>query len=130
MSNSDLPKQQFEIPVGSPFTVHCSPEYVTSCSEDEVDLLKEQNAELSRSLEQATKKKLYGFIPPKPCKGQCPNLIYLGNLLENVHDTQTKLPNGDWVPARALGFSSLWSRLTLAWLVFKGEADALLWPGQ
>jgi len=35
-----------------------------------------------------------------------------------------------WVPARPLGFNSIPSRLRLAWMVFKGQADALVWPGQ
>lgn len=36
--------------------------------------------------------------------------------------------NGRWVPARPLGYHSLRTRLTLAWLVFTGQADALTWP--
>jgi len=34
-----------------------------------------------------------------------------------------------WVPARPMGFYSLRERFRLAWSVFKGEADALFWPG-
>lgn len=33
-------------------------------------------------------------------------------------------------PARPEGFFSIYSRIRLAWDVFKGNADALYWPGQ
>lgn len=36
--------------------------------------------------------------------------------------------NGKWVPARSLGFYSVWERFRLAWMVFTGKADALVWP--
>lgn len=35
-----------------------------------------------------------------------------------------------WVPARAIGFCSIWSSMRLAWGVFRGRYDALVWPGQ
>ena len=36
-----------------------------------------------------------------------------------------------YVPARPMkNLDTLPERLRLAWLVFKGEADALFWPGQ
>lgn len=38
--------------------------------------------------------------------------------------------NGQWQPARPYGYFSLRSRLRLAWLVFTGRADALVWPSQ
>lgn len=38
------------------------------------------------------------------------------------------MPNGDWVPARPKGFYSLSRRLSLAYKVFSGQCDALLWP--
>ena len=31
--------------------------------------------------------------------------------------------NGRWVPARPIGYPSLWHRLKAAWLVFTGTAD-------
>lgn len=36
--------------------------------------------------------------------------------------------NGKWVPARPLGLSSLFYWFRCAWLVFIGQADALVWP--
>lgn len=42
--------------------------------------------------------------------------------------TMTEIDN-KWLPARPLGYYSLRSRLRLAYMVFTGKADALLWPG-
>jgi len=39
------------------------------------------------------------------------------------------LPDGRYVPARPMGFYSMRSRIRLAWMVFTGKADALIWPG-
>ena len=36
--------------------------------------------------------------------------------------------NGKWVPARPLGLGTIVSRLKLAWMVFTGKADAVVWP--
>ena len=36
--------------------------------------------------------------------------------------------NGRWVAARSIGLFSLRNRLRLAWMVFTGKADALVWP--
>ena len=41
-----------------------------------------------------------------------------------------QVKGGDWEPARPYGMFTLRSRLRLAWMVFKGEADALRWPFQ
>jgi hypothetical protein len=35
-----------------------------------------------------------------------------------------------WVPARGLGFQSVFHAGKLAWGVFRGRYDALVWPGQ
>jgi hypothetical protein len=35
-----------------------------------------------------------------------------------------------WVPSRAEGFCSIISALKLAWGVFRGRYDALVWPHQ
>lgn len=40
------------------------------------------------------------------------------------------LPDGRWVPARPIGFQSLRHRIRATWLVWTGQADALIWPGQ
>lgn len=39
------------------------------------------------------------------------------------------LPDGRYVPARSLGWPSFGNRLSCAWAVFTGRADALFWPG-
>lgn len=46
-------------------------------------------------------------------------------------DVQTKSKNGLWTQARPMsrpGFN-LKLRLSLAWMVFTGQADALIWLG-
>lgn len=44
--------------------------------------------------------------------------------------SQTKLDDGRWVPARPLRQHLFGIRLRAAWLVFSGRADAVRWPGQ
>lgn len=63
---------------------------------------------------------------------KAPNTWQLELLVKHAveGECQAGLPDGRWVPARPLGFYSLGSRLKAAWLVFTGEADAVLWPGQ
>ena len=56
-----------------------------------------------------------------------PRLVHV-NEFKNI-DTMANI-NGKWVPARAMGFYSLPSRLKLAWNVFTGKYDALKWEGQ
>lgn len=41
-----------------------------------------------------------------------------------------QVKGGDYEPARPHGLYSLRNRIRLAWMVFTGEADALLWPFQ
>jgi len=36
----------------------------------------------------------------------------------------------EYIPARPMGFYSLKSRLSLAWAVFTGKADAIFWDRQ
>lgn len=46
---------------------------------------------------------------------------------------QTEIHTGfepSWVPARPIGFPTVWERLRATWLVFTGQADALVWQGQ
>jgi hypothetical protein len=38
--------------------------------------------------------------------------------------------DGMWMPARPLGYYSMSNRINLAWMVFTGRADALVWPGK
>jgi hypothetical protein len=54
-----------------------------------------------------------------------PNLICASELKN--WDCQAHI-SGKWVIARPLGDPSFFSRLRLAWLVFIGKADALVWP--
>ena len=56
-----------------------------------------------------------------------PNLLSVNEviLISNTCSRQNK--NGDWVPARPIGFFSLRWRLKLAWNVFLGKYDALKW---
>lgn len=42
----------------------------------------------------------------------------------------TQVKGGDLEPCRPCGMFTLRSRFRLAWMVFKGEADALRWPFQ
>lgn len=56
-----------------------------------------------------------------------PNIIKLEDL-GNVNDQACI--DGEWVPARPLGFYSIKHRLKAAWLAFTGKGDVLLWPGQ
>ena len=53
--------------------------------------------------------------------------------LRQLYEAITKGPQAssdgkNWHPARPLGYYSLKSRLKAAWLVFKGDADAVIWP--
>jgi hypothetical protein len=62
---------------------------------------------------------------------QAPNLWHLSSLLLHCEHNQAGIKKGDqimWVPARAIGFYGWRNRLTLAWMVFRGKADALIWP--
>ena len=66
---------------------------------------------------------------------KAPNLWRLEDLpgmrpvAKRIPDMTAVEIGGHWMPARPLGYYSLKSRLKLAWLVFTGKADALLWPG-
>jgi hypothetical protein len=51
----------------------------------------------------------------------------LRQIKDYADNTQCQL-NGRWVPARPRGYPSFLTRLRLAWMVFTGRADALVWP--
>ena len=51
----------------------------------------------------------------------------LRNVVDGAACNQTEI-NGKWVPARPMGFHSIWYRLEATWLVFTGQCDALRWP--
>lgn len=56
-----------------------------------------------------------------------PNRFTVASLVQSANCNQAGI-NGRWVPARPLGYCSLWSRFALAWQVFTGKADAVFWP--
>ena len=47
-----------------------------------------------------------------------------------THGVAAGLPDGRWVPARAEGWHSWTSAVRIAWMVYRGYYDALVWPGQ
>lgn len=59
------------------------------------------------------------------------NIIRLSpEWLKGLNEVQCGLPDGRYVPARAIGFQSIRYRIKATWLVWTGKADALIWPGQ
>jgi hypothetical protein len=57
-----------------------------------------------------------------------PNIISVREIIETANQNMTRVPPGmAWVPARAYGYPSFYSRVKAAWLVFTGKADALTW---
>jgi hypothetical protein len=62
---------------------------------------------------------------------QAPYEWTIRKLLNAAHSgSQVECPDGRYEPARPYGLFSLRNRFRLAWMVFKGEADALRWPFQ
>jgi hypothetical protein len=61
-----------------------------------------------------------------------PTLWKLKELFEYVGNRQTlrKTVNDGWVPSRPEGFFSLGNRISLAWVVFTGQADVVIWSDQ
>ncbi|MCY1279639.1 hypothetical protein D9M68_18100 [compost metagenome] len=63
-----------------------------------------------------------------------PSLVHVGTLTDPNQDRVAagiSTPKGiKWVPARGMGYPSFRSRVRLAWLVFTGKADALVWEQQ
>lgn len=44
--------------------------------------------------------------------------------------TNRKNFNGQWLPARPVNYRyTFWARVRGAWMVFRGRADAVTWPG-
>lgn len=48
----------------------------------------------------------------------------------NKAETQCGLSDGRYVPARPLAWQSIGQRVKATLMVFRGEADAVVWPGQ
>jgi hypothetical protein len=59
-----------------------------------------------------------------------PNICNVVEVVNSAKTNQAGLPDGRWVPARSHGYPTLRYRLRATWLVFTGQADALVWPGQ
>ncbi len=60
-----------------------------------------------------------------------PAIIYMSEAwVRMLSQNHAGLPDGRWVPARALPFFGRFVRWRAAWLVFTGRADALVWPGR
>jgi hypothetical protein len=59
-----------------------------------------------------------------------PGIVYVLDVIEDAKHVGAGLPDGRYVPARPLPFYTLFGRFKAAWMVFKGDADALQWPGQ
>jgi len=57
-----------------------------------------------------------------------PNLWTPLSLADHISHCSVNI-GGLWYPARPLGWPSLAGRLRLAFDVFRGEADAVYWPG-
>lgn len=58
-----------------------------------------------------------------------PNILTVESVVGGSKEVTTEV-DGEWVPKRPCGFRSIQERFRAAWLVFKGEADALIWKGQ
>lgn len=60
---------------------------------------------------------------------QSPTIYTLKRLMDTVHGPMQMInKEGKAVPCRPIGFHSIQRRLTAAWLVFSGKADAFVWP--
>lgn len=58
-----------------------------------------------------------------------PSKYTLKSLLMHVSSGPKQLAaSGEWVPCRPLGYASFFSRVKLAWLVFTGRGDVVIWP--
>ena len=60
---------------------------------------------------------------------QAPQIIHMNKAwFEQLRTLQTSKDGKHWYPARACGLDTWPNRIRAAWLVFTGQADALLWP--
>lgn len=59
---------------------------------------------------------------------KAPTIWTLSNLRQYIYEGPKTEKNGRWLPARPIGFFSLPYRVKAACLVFRGKADALVWP--
>lgn len=54
-------------------------------------------------------------------------MIYDLDDLNDPYENMTEI-NEKWVPARPIGYFSLWHRVKCAWLAFSGKCDLVRWP--
>jgi hypothetical protein len=58
-----------------------------------------------------------------------PNIMNADHLIRTGNEVMAEI-DGKWVAARPLGFASFINRFLLAWMVFTGKADVVVWTGQ
>ena len=58
---------------------------------------------------------------------KAPSIWGVVELINSAQNTQAEI-DGEWVPARPIGYFSLKNRIKCAFMVFTGKADALVWP--
>ncbi len=59
-----------------------------------------------------------------------PRLCNITDLIKTAGDCQREVEPGLWAPTRPLGLCTLRFRFRVAWMVFTGRADAVVWPLQ
>jgi hypothetical protein len=57
-----------------------------------------------------------------------PSIYKYENIKNSMHYSQVEI-NGEWVPARPVGYYSIWRRFKAVWLAFTGQCDLVRWPG-
>jgi len=58
---------------------------------------------------------------------KAPSVYKLKELFRTTQENSAHI-NQKWVPARPMGIDSFRNRIRVAFMVFKGEADAVVWP--
>lgn len=58
---------------------------------------------------------------------KAPTVYTLSSLQKSIEGCEACI-NGKYVPARPLGYYSLWWRFKCAWWIFTGKYDLLKWP--
>ncbi|CAB4145775.1 hypothetical protein UFOVP1204_65 [uncultured Caudovirales phage] len=59
-----------------------------------------------------------------------PSIIHMTpRWLKGLSECEASRDGNVYYPARPVGFASITHRIRAAWLVFTGQADALIWPG-
>ena len=58
---------------------------------------------------------------------KAPSIWGAVEMIKSANCNQSEI-DGEWVPARPIGYFSIRHRIKCAWMVFTGKADALVWP--